>query len=39
MEEKLEHHLENFKRLSKQLLAAKKAAQETFFRSILNKES
>jgi len=33
-----EHHLEEQKRLFKQLLAAKKTAQETFFRSILSKE-
>ena len=33
-----EHHLEELKRLFKQLLAAKKTAQETFFRSILSKE-
>ena len=33
-----DHHLEEMKRLSRQLLAAKKSAQETFFRSVLNKE-
>jgi hypothetical protein len=33
-----EHHLEELKRLSKQLLAAKETAQEAFFRSILNNE-
>ena len=34
-----EHHLQELKQLSKQLLAAKKkTAQETFFRSILSKE-
>ena len=31
-------HLEEMKQLSRQLLAAKKSAQETFFRSVLNKE-
>ena len=33
-----EHHLEEMKRLSRQLFATKKYAQDTYFRSILNKE-
>jgi hypothetical protein len=33
-----QHHLEELKRLFKQLLTAKKTAQETIFRSILSKE-
>ena len=31
-------HLENLKQLSKQILAAKKSAQEAFLKSILSKE-
>jgi hypothetical protein len=33
------HHMGKLKQLSKQLLAAKKQAQETFFKSISSKES